>query len=151
MFTKADSLRGLKRKDRLRPGQRARQPLKVKGKYGKLWDAFAQRMYKRWFDEELGKGQLPELDEKGRENVVRVFKHCMSGEWPAGHIRRWVGTGGIHHYQSPDGCVAHDEGHGKDRRPDQRCDPSVVSFSSRRWNAWLETIAQKEDNNVAVE
>lgn len=140
-ITKAWLTRGFAKKERLRPGQHARHYLRKQGRIGNLWKPFQQKMLKRWFDRELGKGQLPRITGSGWE-IVAVTTTDMGRVAVTRTIRRRVGIGGQTIYKGDDLQVGHMPGHGKDRRPDQRNDPDAVEPQTARYNAWLETVAQ---------
>ena len=128
-------------RQRLRPGQHMRHPIRKLGKVGRANIAFSKAVLKRWFDEELSRGQRPRVDSAGWEIVTRHMR-AMPSENATGRIMRRVGLGGIIHFKSPDGEVGHKEGAGKDRRPDLRVDFNAVEFQSKAFNRYMETITQ---------
>jgi hypothetical protein len=141
-ITKEWLTRGLKHKDRLRKGQHMRTPLKQSGKYGRLNEAFRVKMLTRWFDEALGRGQLPQVDAAGWEWVM-VDREAMPNEGTVGRIGRRVGVGGQMTWKGDGVCVGHLEGMGKDRRPDLRTAPDAVVPMSPALNRFMEAVAQK--------
>lgn len=126
---------------KLRPGQRARAPIRKAGKIARLNEAFRVRTLARWFDRELGAGQRPRVDEAGRE-WVQVQRDHLPGEVDHGFIRRRVGMGGRMIYKGEGIQVGHRVGMQKARRPDLRTNDDAVAPQSPALNSQLSAMAQ---------
>ena len=146
MFTKADSLRGLKRKAPLKEGQHAREFIRAKGKIGQAWGPVRAKFLKGLFNKALGTGVRPRVDDAGWE-CVYVDRVCMQGEAVIGQIKRRTGAGGRMLYRTPGSEVGHKMGFNQSRRPDLRHDESVLELQSFRYNRFYEPTHRTKSVN----
>ena len=137
MFTKSDSLRGLKRKDRLRPGQHARKFIRSKGRIGLLWEPFRQKALTKFFNESLSAGERPTVTEAGWE-VLDCPRRALENESPIGQVWRRADMQGRYTYKSPGSEVGHKVGHNVSRQPEARHDINAVELQSFRYNRFYE-------------
>jgi hypothetical protein len=136
-YTKADSLRGLKHKDRLKKGQHARKYIRAKGRIGNLWAPFQQKALKAWFDAAVAGGQAPLAMPSGHE-VVTVFRKHVENEPDWGLIGRRTNAFGGEDFKGFGIEVGHRLGCNVSRHPEFRHDFDKAEPQSWRYNRLYE-------------
>ena len=127
-------------RERLKPWQRARSPIRKLGRIGLQWKDFQQRVLEAWWS--TASAFAASHWQRGSWDCLEVKRAALPDEAATGWIGRRVRMDGRLEYKGFGIQVGHRPGVGRDRRPDLRHSILAVEPQSEQYNAHLERIAQ---------